>query len=191
MYWGATLGASLPGPSPYLSPRPRRRPSSPKFVRFPLASCPGAAEPTFQARDAAGTGSSASIRTGVPLSWRYVMDRAAGIPTERVLDPRQQVFFAGKDRKELPSGSRRCGRGARGRPGWGWGTLGRGSSTPFSSRSPDIARRSLEGACSPGARGVELVAPAVSLAKVPLGQTVGFYPKTLRVLLACQSCERG
>ncbi|KAB0406073.1 hypothetical protein E2I00_009596, partial [Balaenoptera physalus] len=60
-----------------------------------------------------------------------------------VLDPRQQVFFAGKDQKEWRSWSRRSRRGARGRPR-GWDEPPAPPSLGAHLRSPTAASRGLK-----------------------------------------------
>ncbi|CAN0451739.1 unnamed protein product, partial [Rangifer tarandus platyrhynchus] len=153
MYWGASLGASLPGSNPHLSPRPRRRPSSPKFVPFPLgllsgrgrAHVPGPSRRRYRVQRqhphrcpaelalCNGSGSRDSKRTQLTRVGFSLFPFSVYIWYQVSLIRGSRCFFAGKDRKEWPSGSRRCGRGARGRPGW------RGLPS-FSETQPQTAR---------------------------------------------------
>ena len=78
-------------------------------------------------------------------------------------------------------------------PRQAWG-LGRASSTPFPRRSPEVARRSLAWpeVQAQGAWSWLLPLALCFVAKVPRVETVGCYPMTIRLLLACQSpCKCG
>lgn len=193
MYWGASLGASLPGSNPHLSPRPRRRPSSPKFVPFPLgllsgrgrAHVPGPSRRRYRVQRqhphrcpaelalCNGSGSRDSKRTQLTRVGFSLFPFSVYIWYQVSLIRGSRCFFAGKDRKEWPSGSRRCGRGARGRPGWR-GCCGEPPAPP----SPAAHLTSPAAASGgPVVQAHGLVAPAISPAEVPLGETVGFYPK--------------